>query len=45
MVLIEVNDRPAGSPADARRALRKGVNKLYVWNQGRVGYLALRLLR
>jgi S1-C subfamily serine protease len=44
-VVIEVNDRPADSLADARAALREGVNKFYVWDRGRVGYVALRVER
>ncbi len=42
-VIIEVNDRPADAAGKARKALRQGVNKLYVYDRGRIGYLALRL--
>ena len=45
MVVIEVNDRPVEQPDDARAGLREGVNKFYVWDRGRVGYLALRVRR
>ena len=43
MVIIEVNGVPARSPRDAQEALRPGVNRLYVYDRGRVGFLALRL--
>jgi serine protease Do/serine protease DegQ len=42
-VLLEINDRPVTSVDSAREALRPGVNKLYVFAEGRTGYLALRL--
>ena len=43
MVLLEVNDQAAKTLGQARRALRKGVNKLYLYNRGRTGYVALRV--
>lgn len=43
MVLLEVNDQPAATLDQARRTLRKGVNKLYLYDRGRTGYLALRV--
>ena len=42
MVLVELNDRPVESVADARRLLRRGANKLYIFDRGRFGYLAVR---
>ncbi len=42
MVLVEINDRPVESVADARRLLRRGANKLYIFDRGRFGYLAVR---
>lgn len=43
MVFLEINDRPVTSLAEGREALRRGVNKLYVYDRGQAGYLALRL--
>ena len=43
MVLLEVNDQAIETLEQARRALRKGVNKLYLYERGRTGYLALRV--
>jgi Do/DeqQ family serine protease len=43
LVIMEVNDRRVQSVDEAKRALRPGVNKLYVYDRGRTGYLALRL--
>ncbi len=43
LVILEINDQPATSVASAREALRDGINKLYVYSDGRTGYLALRL--
>ena len=43
MVLLEVNDQAIETIEQARRALRKGVNKLYLYDRGRTGYLALRV--
>ncbi|MCC5807681.1 MAG: Do family serine endopeptidase [Opitutales bacterium] len=42
MVLVELNDRPVETVADARRLLRRGANKLYIFDRGRFGYLAVR---
>jgi len=43
MVLMEVNDRIVQSPADVTAALLEGVNKLWVYQEGGRGYLALRV--
>ncbi len=42
MVIVEINDQPANSLADAQKLLRRGVNKLWVYLDGRFDYLALR---
>lgn len=42
MVLVEINDRKAETVAEARRLLRRGANKLYIFDRGRFGYLAVR---
>lgn len=43
MVILEINDERVRGVSDARSALRRGVNKLYVYQDGRTGYLALRV--
>jgi len=43
IVILEINDQRANGVSDARSALRHGVNKLYVYQNGRTGYLALRV--
>ena len=43
VVILEINDVPATSLALARKALRKGVNKLWVFDHGNYGFIALRL--
>lgn len=42
MVIVEINDQPVTSPAEAARLLRRGANKLYVFDRGRFGFLGLR---
>jgi serine protease Do/serine protease DegQ len=42
VVLLEINDQRIRGISDARSALRRGANKLYVYDRGRAGYLALR---
>lgn len=42
MVIIEINDRKVGSIDKAHKLLSTGVNKLYVYDRGRVSYLAVR---
>ncbi|MCD8482892.1 MAG: PDZ domain-containing protein [Verrucomicrobia bacterium] len=43
MVIIEINDRPATDVREARQLLRRGANKLYVFQRGSFGYLAIRV--
>jgi serine protease Do/serine protease DegQ len=43
IVLIEINDEHVESLDAARKALHKGVNKVYLYTDGRVGYVALRV--
>ena len=43
MVILEINDREIDSLTSARELLRSGVNKLYIFSQGRTGYLAVRI--
>ena len=43
VVIIEINDVPATSLDRARQTLRKGVNKLWVFDRGNYGFIALRL--
>ncbi len=42
MVIVEINDQSVGSPAEARALLRRGANKLYLYDRGRFGYIAIR---
>ena len=43
MVIVEINDWEVDSISEARERLRRGVNKLFIHNRGRTGYLALRV--
>ena len=43
IVILEINDQRANGVSDARSALHHGVNKLYVYQNGSTGYLALRI--
>ncbi len=43
VVIIEINDVRATSLDRARQALQKGVNKLWVFDRGNYGFIALRL--
>lgn len=43
MVIIEINDQQTKNIQGARQALRKGMNKLWVYERGRYGYLAIRI--
>lgn len=43
MVIIEVNDRDVETVSEARDQLRNGVNKLFVYDRRRTGYLPLRI--
>ena len=42
MVIMEINDQDFDTPRDAMRLWREGVNKLYIFDRGRVGYIAVR---
>ncbi len=43
MVLIEINDRPVTTLSEGQQSLRRGANKLYIYNRGRTGYFAIRI--
>jgi S1-C subfamily serine protease len=43
MVIVEINDQTVEDISQARDALRSGVNKVFFYNRGRAGYLAIRL--
>ena len=43
MVIFEINDTPVASLNHARQTLRQGVNKLWVFDRGNYGFIALRL--
>lgn len=43
MVLIEINDRPVSNLPEGQQALRRGANKLYIYDRGRTGYFAIRI--
>ncbi|MEZ5278106.1 MAG: Do family serine endopeptidase [Opitutaceae bacterium] len=43
MVLIEINDRVVTNLTEAKQALRRGANKLYIYDRGRTGYFAVRI--
>ena len=43
MVIMEINDNKVTTVREARDQLKKGANKLYIFNRGRTGYLAIRL--
>ena len=41
-VILEVNDRAVATAEQARDSLQRGVNKLYIYDRGRTGYIAIR---
>lgn len=43
MVIMEVNDVEITTIKEARDQLKSGVNKLYIFNRGRTGYLPIRV--
>lgn len=45
MVIVELNDRPVASIDQAKDLLRRGINKLWIYDRGKFGYIALRLRR
>ena len=42
MTIIELNDRKVDDLRDVRESLQRGINKLYIYERGRLGYLAIR---
>ena len=42
MVIVEINDRPVMNVENAKKILRRGINKLWVHNRGSFGYIAIR---
>ncbi|MBN2234456.1 MAG: Do family serine endopeptidase [Opitutales bacterium] len=43
MVILEINGRPSQTIEDARAALQKGINRLYVMHRGTYGFIAIRM--
>ena len=43
MVIMEINDNEVTTVREARDQLKQGANKLYIFNRGRTGYLAVRV--
>lgn len=43
MVIVEINDRKADNIETARKLLRRGVNKFWIYQNGSFGYLAVRI--
>ena len=43
MVIMEINDRAATDSRKAKHLLSEGINKLYIYDRGRAGYLAVPL--
>jgi len=43
MVIVEINDRPVRTLRDARELLRKGANRLWIYERGENGYLVIRI--
>jgi len=43
MVILEINGQPVNDMHAARASLLSGANKLYIYDRGRTGFLALRL--
>ena len=42
IVIVEINDRQVSKVDDAKEILRRGINKLWVYERGSFGYLAIR---
>ena len=40
---MEINDNEVTTVREARDQLKQGANKLYIFNRGRTGYLAVRV--
>ncbi len=43
MVILEANDKPTTNIKSLKNALRKGANRLYVYDSGTYGYIAIRI--
>ena len=43
MVIVEINDRPVPTLASAQGLIRRGVNKLWVYDRGTYGFVAVRI--
>ncbi len=43
MVITEINDEEVTTIREAREKLKSGINKLYIFNRGRTGYLTIRV--
>lgn len=43
MVITEINDQEVATIREARDTLKSGINKLYIFNRGRTGYLTIRV--
>lgn len=43
MVIMEINDQEVNAISDARELIKTGINKLYIFNRGRTGYLTIRV--
>lgn len=42
MVIVEINDRPVTKVDNTEELLRRGINKLWIYERGGFGYLAIR---
>ena len=43
MVIVEINDRPVPTFESAQGYIRRGVNKLWVYDRGTYGFVAVRI--
>ena len=43
MVIMEINDQEVNAISEARELIKSGINKLYIFNRGRTGYLTIRV--
>ena len=42
IVIVEINDLQVSKIDDAKKILRRGINKLWVYERGSFGYIAIR---
>jgi len=42
-IILEINDRPLSKLSDLRKALRSGVNKIFIYDRGETGYFAVQI--